>query len=70
MTSDPVIKHFDVVEHIRLSQVTGFVDPLPDTLLFQLINRLDDNIKYLISATSEPVAEQGGLAELAYHAKY
>ncbi len=27
MTSDTVIKHFDVVEHIRRGQVTGFVDP-------------------------------------------
>lgn len=35
MTSDPVIKHFDVVEHIGLSQVTGFVDPFADAFLFQ-----------------------------------
>tara|TARA_Y100001001_G_C7898255_1_gene270684 strand:- start:44 stop:388 length:345 start_codon:yes stop_codon:yes gene_type:complete len=35
VTSDPVIKHFDVVEHIRLSQVTGFVDPFANAFLFQ-----------------------------------
>ena len=29
MTSDSVVKHFDVVDHIRLGQVAGFVDPLP-----------------------------------------
>ena len=35
MTSDPVIKDFDVVEHIRLGQVTGFVDPFADPFFFQ-----------------------------------
>ncbi len=35
MTSDPVIKHLDVVEHIRLGQVTGFVDPFADPFFFQ-----------------------------------
>ena len=35
MASNSVIEHFDVVEHIRLGQVTGFVDPFLDPLLFQ-----------------------------------
>lgn len=47
MASNPVIEHFDVVEHIRLGQVAGFVDPLSDAFLFQTTCRVpDDQMSY------------------------
>ena len=35
MTSHAIIENFDIVEHIRFGQVTGFVNPFPNPLLLQ-----------------------------------
>lgn len=51
MTSNAVIEHFDVVEHIGLGQVTGFVDPLSDPFLFQTA---EEGLGYRIVPTVAP----------------
>ncbi len=56
VTSDPVIKHFDVVEHIGLGQVTGFVDPFPDPLLFQAAEK---RFSHRVIPTITPTAHAG-----------
>lgn len=64
MASNPVIEHFDVVEHIRLGQVAGFVDPLSDAFLFQTTEkRLGNGVIPAVASPAHAGVEVMGTAE-------
>jgi hypothetical protein len=38
-----IVEHFDVIEYVSSCQVSGFVDPFLDTLLFQAAEEIFSN---------------------------
>lgn len=64
MTSYTVIERFNVVEHILLGQVAGFVGPLSDAFLFQTTEkRLGNGVIPAVASPAHTGAEVMGTAE-------